>query len=145
MPLDGEYIPSTWDFVADQVRDYEASDGREANTLDGKPIVVLTTVGRKSGALRKAALMRIERDGKYVVVASMGGAPKHPVWYLNLVENPRVTLQDGATVIEANARTLSSDERIDWWPTMVEAWPPFDEYQAKTDREIPVVIIEPIS
>lgn len=145
MTADANYAPSPIGFVADQVRDYEASGGAEGNEMMGKPIVILTTTGRHSGKLRKSPLMRVERDGQYVVVASMGGAPKHPTWYLNLVANPRVTLQDGAKTFEAKARTLTGDERADWWPTMVEAWPAYEDYQKKTDREIPVVLLEPIN
>jgi deazaflavin-dependent oxidoreductase (nitroreductase family) len=139
-----DYAASPVDFVAQQVRDYEASDGTENNTMGDAPIVILTTTGRHSGKLRKTPLMRVEHDGRYVVVASLGGAPKHPVWYLNLVANPRVSLQDGATKFEANARPATAEERAEWWPHMTAAWPAYDQYQASTDREIPVVILDPI-
>ena len=143
MPLRGEYEPSPSTWVADQVRDFEASGGTEHNTLRGVPIVVLTTRGRRSGKLRKAALMRVEHEGSYVVVASMGGAPTHPVWYLNLLDDPEVTLQDGDRVIDARARTASPEERAEWWPRATAVWPDYDDYQARTEREIPVVIVEP--
>jgi len=143
MGLRGEYEPSPSTWVADQVRDFEASAGTEHNTLRGVPIVVLTTRGRRSGKLRKAALMRVEHEGSYVVVASMGGAPTHPVWYLNLLDDPEVTLQDGDRVIDARARTASPEERAEWWPRATAVWPDYDDYQARTEREIPVVIVEP--
>jgi len=141
----GEYRPSPWDWVADQVRAYEATGGREGGTLEGQPVVILTTRGRRSGAVRKSALMRVEHDGRYVVVASMGGAPTHPVWYLNIVADPRVTLQDGDSVMELRARTATPEERAEWWPRATAAWPAYDEYQTKTDREIPVVVLEPVT
>jgi F420H(2)-dependent quinone reductase len=143
MPLQGEYQPSAWPPVADQVALYEATDGTEGGTLEGKPVVILTTRGRKSGAVRKTPLMRVEHEGRYVVVASMGGAPQHPVWYLNLVANPDVTLQDGANVMQLRARTATSAERDEWWPRAASAWPHYDDYEKNTDREIPVVILEP--
>jgi deazaflavin-dependent oxidoreductase (nitroreductase family) len=143
MALEGTYEPSPWSPVADQVALYEATDGKEGDTLEGKPVVILTTKGRKSGGVRKSPLMRVEHDGRYVVVASMGGAPQNPVWYLNLLADPRVTLQDGAQVMDLRARTALPGERELWWPRAVEAWPAYAEYQTKTDREIPVVILEP--
>jgi F420H(2)-dependent quinone reductase len=144
MALEGDYKPSAWGPVAEQVALYEATDGKEGDTLEGKPVVILTTRGRHSGALRKSPLMRVEHDGRYVVVASMGGAPQHPVWYLNLLADPHVTLQDGAEVMELRARTATPEERTQWWPRAAAAWPPYDEYQTKTEREIPVVILEPL-
>jgi deazaflavin-dependent oxidoreductase (nitroreductase family) len=143
MPPDGEYEPSPWDFVAEQVRQYEATDGREGYLLEGKPCVILTTKGRKTGKLRKTPLMRVEHDGKYAVVASLGGNPKHPVWYLNLLADPDVTLQDLGTVVEGRARVVTGDEKKEWWRRAVEAWPSYDDYQASTDREIPVIVVEP--
>ena len=142
MPLEGEYEPSPWEWVSEQVRLYESTGGKEGGTLEGAPCVILTTKGRKSGKLRKSALMRIEHDGVYAVVASMGGAPKHPVWYLNLVANPDVTLQDGATVLDLRARTASSEEKRHWWPRLTAVWPAYSEYQSKTERDIPVVLLE---
>jgi len=144
MPLEGEYRPSPWSPVADQVALYESTDGKEGGTLEGKPVVILTTRGRKSGVLRKTPLMRVEHDGRYVVVASLGGAPQHPVWYLNLVGDPRVTLRDGADVMELRARAATPEERKTWWTRAAAAWPAYDEYQKNTEREIPVVILEPV-
>ena len=145
MALAGEYEPSPWDAVADQVRQYEASGGKEGGTLEGKPVVILTTRGRHSGKLRKAALMRVEDDGRYAVVASMGGAPTHPVWFLNLEADPNVTLQDGAKVMDMRAHTATGDEKREWWAHATEVWPAYDTYQTRTDREIPIVVLEPVS
>ena len=144
MPLEGKYVPSAWPPIAEQVALYEATDGNEGDTLEGKPVVILTTRGRKSGDVRKTPLMRVEYDGRYVVVASMGGAPHHPVWYLNLLADPHVTLQDGVEVSDLRARTALPEERALWWPRAVAAWPPYEEYQRNTEREIPVVILEPL-
>src|SRR5690606_24891908 len=121
---------------------YEASGGVDGGDLEGKPCVILTTRGRKTGKLRKTPLMRVEYGGTYVVVASMGGAPQHPQWYLNLVAHPDVTLQDGPDVFDCVARTANAEERAQWWPHAVAVWPAYDDYQAATDREIPVVILE---
>jgi deazaflavin-dependent oxidoreductase (nitroreductase family) len=143
MPLGGEYEPSPHDFVAQQVAQYEATGGKEGAVLQGKPTVILTTRGRKSGKLRKTPLMRVEHDGDYAVVASMGGAPRHPVWYLNLLEHPEVTLQDGERVLDLLARPATPEEKAAWWPRAVEAWPDYASYQARTERDIPVVIFEP--
>jgi deazaflavin-dependent oxidoreductase (nitroreductase family) len=123
---------------------YEATDGKEGDTLEGKPVIILSTRGRNTGDVRKTPLMRVEHDGRYVVVASMGGAPQHPVWYLNLVADPHVTLQDGAEVTDLRARTATPEERALWWPRAAEAWPPYLDYQKNTEREIPVVILEPV-
>jgi deazaflavin-dependent oxidoreductase (nitroreductase family) len=144
MPLEGNYVPSAWPPIADQVALYEATDGKEGDTLDGKPVIILSTRGRKTGDIRKTPLMRVEHDGRYVVVASMGGAPQHPVWYLNLVADPHVALQDGAEVTDLRARTANAEERALWWPRAAAAWPPYTDYQKNTDREIPVVILEPV-
>jgi F420H(2)-dependent quinone reductase len=141
--LEDEYEPSPWEAVAEQVRQYEASGGKEGGTLEGKPVVILTTRGRRSGKVRKAALMRVEHDGRYAVVASLGGAPKHPVWFLNVEADPNVTLQDGASVMNMRARVAAGDEKREWWKRATEVWPHYDEYQSKTDREIPIVILEP--
>ncbi len=143
MPLEGEYEPSPWDFVADQVRQYEESGGKEGTLLEGKPCVILTTRGRRTGKLRKTPLMRVEHDGKYAVVASLGGNPKHPVWYFNILGDPNVTLQDGARVMDLTAREVEGDEKSEWWGYAVEAWPSYDEYRSKTDRQIPVIVLEP--
>src|SRR5438270_12790095 len=143
MPVEGEYEPSSWEWVSDQVREYEASGGQRANTLrdTGLPVIIVTTRGNKSGKVRKMALMRVEHDGDYALVASMGGAPKNPVWYYNLQANPdEVTIQDGADRFEAEVRELSGDERSVWWKRAVAAYPPYAEYQTRTDRQIPVFI-----
>jgi F420H(2)-dependent quinone reductase len=145
MPLDGEYEPSPEQWVRDQVATYEATDGREANTLrdTGLPVVIFTTRGRKSGRLRKMALMKVEHDGAYALVASKGGAPEHPVWYLNLKADPdALMVQDGADRWDATARELSGDERREWWDRAVAAYPPYGEYQTRTDRQIPVLLAE---
>ncbi len=145
MPLTGEYEPSPWDWVSEQVQQYEATGGEEGGTLEGAPCVILTTKGRKTGKLRKTPLMRIEHDGVYAVVASLGGAPQHPVWYLNLVANPDVTLQDGDKVLDFRARTATPEEKRHWWPRLTAVWPPYSEYQSKTERDIPVVLLETAS
>jgi deazaflavin-dependent oxidoreductase (nitroreductase family) len=143
MDTTDDYRPSAFDFVVDQVRQYEETGGREGGTLEGKPVVILTTRGRRTGAVRKTPLMRVEHDGRYVVVASMGGSPQHPVWYLNLVADPVVKLQDGDLVMDLRARTATAEERRQWWPLATAAWPAYDTYQGNTEREIPVVILEP--
>jgi deazaflavin-dependent oxidoreductase (nitroreductase family) len=142
MPLTGEYEPSPWEPIAEQVRLYESTGGKEGGTLEGAPCVILTTKGRKSGKLRKSPLIRIEHDGVYAVVASLGGADHHPVWYLNLVANPEVTLQDGDRVFDFTARTATTHEKRHWWPRLTAAWPPYDKYQSSTERDIPVVLLE---
>jgi len=145
MPLEGDYEPSPWDVVADQVRQYEETGGREGTTLEGKPCIILTSRGRKTGKLRKTPLMRVEHDGVYAVVASLGGAPQHPVWYHNLVADPNVTLQDGPQVFDLRAREVTGDEKAEWWARAVDAWPDYDKYQASTDRVIPLFVLEPSS
>ena len=143
MALDGEYEPSPWEWVRDQVEAYERSGGREANTfLDtGLPVIIVTTRGNKSGKLRKTPLMRVEHDGEYVLVASQGGAPKNPVWYHNLKADPEaVTIQDGPDPFDVRVRQVSGDERAAWWERAVAAYPPYAEYQTRTDREIPVFV-----
>lgn len=142
MPLVGEYAPSTADWARKQVDLYESSGGTEGTTLHGRPVVVLTSVGAKSGKLRKTALMRVEHDGQYAVVASLGGAPQHPVWYFNLQAEPHVELQDGPEKHDYLARELTGQERDLWWDRAVEAFPPYADYQTKTDRKIPVFLLE---
>jgi len=142
MPLEGEYAPSTAEWARTQAEAYEASGGTEAPDLRGMPIIVLTSVGAKSGMLRKTALMRVEHDGEYAVVASQGGAPKHPVWYWNLTKNPHVELQDGAVKHDYLARELSGNEKAIWWERAVAAYPPYADYQVKTERQIPVFVLE---
>ena len=143
MAIEGQYEPSPLKFAADQVKVYEESGGREGTTLQGKPVVIVTSKGRRSGNVRKTPLMRVEHDGSYAVVASMGGAPRHPVWYFNLVANPDVTVQDGPDIYEMRARELEGDEKREWWKRAVAAWPAYDDYQAKTERAIPVFVLEP--
>jgi deazaflavin-dependent oxidoreductase (nitroreductase family) len=142
-PVEDTYEPSPWKWVVDQVGLYEATGGSEGGTLEGKPVVILTTKGRRTGNIRKTPLMRIEHDGSYGVVASMGGAPKHPVWYHNVVADPSVTLQDGPLVRRMRAHEADGDEKALWWARAVEAWPPYDEYQARTERVIPLIVLEP--
>ena len=144
MPLQGEYEPSPADYVRDQVETYESSGGAEGNTMRGKPVIILTTKGAKSGKIRKTPLMRVEHDGSYAVVASKGGAHAHPVWYHNIVANPDVELQDGPDRRDYLAHEATGDEKAQWWDRAVEAWPDYAEYQKKTDREIPLFVLEPI-
>ncbi|MFF7211931.1 nitroreductase family deazaflavin-dependent oxidoreductase [Streptomyces sp. NPDC008238] len=143
MPLVGEYQPSPEQWVRDQVELYEGSGGTDGTTLRGRPVIVLTTLGARSGRIRKTPLMRVEHDGRYAVVASKGGAPRHPVWYHNLVADPRVELQDGPVRQDMTAREVTGEERTRWWDRAVEAWPDYAEYQKNTDREIPVFVLEP--
>lgn len=146
MTLQGTYVPSKAAWVRDQVAAFEASDGAEANTLldTGDPIVVITSVGSKSGNLRKNPVMRVERDGVYVAVASKGGAPDQPEWYYNFLAHPEVDLQDGPVKKSYRARVAEGTERADWWAYAVSTWPTYGVYQTKTDREIPVFLLEPI-
>ena len=141
MPLEGEYAPSTADWARTQAELFEATDGVKGADLRGMPIIVLTSVGAKSGRLRKTALMRVEHEGEYAVVASLGGAPKNPVWYFNLVKNPDVELQDGAVKADYRAREVTGDEKAVWWERAVAAYPPYADYQAETDRQIPVFVL----
>ncbi|MFC4553962.1 nitroreductase family deazaflavin-dependent oxidoreductase [Georgenia faecalis] len=143
MPLHGEYAPSPFKRARTQAEEYEASDGARANTLAGYPIVVLTTVGARTGKIRKTPLMRVEYGGEYAVVASLGGAPVHPVWYHNLVAHPEATLQDGARRVDVVARELSGEEREVWWERAVAAYPPYADYALKTTRLIPVFLLTP--
>ena len=142
MTFEGEYAPSPWEWVRDQVELFERTGGREGGTLQGQPIVVLTTRGRRSGQLRKSPLMRVEHDGAYALVASKGGSPAHPEWYHNLRADPTaVTLQDGPEPFDVDIRELSDGaERDEWWARSVAAYPPYAEYQEKTDRLIPIFV-----
>ncbi|MGW7293627.1 nitroreductase family deazaflavin-dependent oxidoreductase [Streptomyces xiamenensis] len=155
MPLTGEYEPSTSKLVRDQVELYESSGGTRGTTLaelvgsdDERrrdlPVIILTTLGAKSGRIRKSPLMRVEHDGRYAVVASLGGAPKHPVWYHNVVADPRVELQDGPVRQDMVAREVTGEEKDVWWARAVEAYPDYADYQEKTDRVIPVFVLEPV-
>ncbi|MEU6273827.1 nitroreductase family deazaflavin-dependent oxidoreductase [Streptomyces populi] len=145
MPLEGEYEPSPTQWVRDQVELYESSGGTEGTTLmdTGLPVIILTTRGAKSGKIRKTPLMRVEHDGRYAVVASLGGAPKHPVWYHNVTSDPHVELQDGPERREFTAREITGEEKAEWWERAVAAYPPYADYQKKTDRVIPVFVLEP--
>ena len=144
MPLTGEYEPSTAAWARKQAELYEATNAQEGGDLRGRPVIVLTSVGAKTGKLRKTALMRVEHEGAYAVVASLGGAPKNPVWYYNLKKNPHVELQDGATKRDYMAREVTADEKALWWARAVEAFPDYANYQAKTDRQIPVFVLESV-
>jgi deazaflavin-dependent oxidoreductase (nitroreductase family) len=143
-PLDGEYAPSTSEWARRQAERYEATGGREANDLHGRPVVILTSVGATTGKLRKTALMRVEHEGVYAVVASLGGAPRHPVWYWNLTKHPHVELQDLAEKHDYLAREVTGEEKALWWERAVATWPAYASYQTKTDREIPVFVLERI-
>ena len=145
MPLTGEYEPSKKKWVRDQVERYEATGGREANTLrdTGLPVAIFTTRGAKSGKVRKLALMRVEHGGAYAMVASQGGAPKHPGWYYNVTAHPdELMVQDGPEPFDALARELKGAERQEWWDRAVAAYPPYADYQRRTDRVIPVLLAE---
>ncbi len=138
----GEYGPSTWGWVAEQAHDYEESAGAKANTLrdTGMPVIVMTTIGHRSGLVRKVPLMRVERDGEYAIVASKGGAPENPGWYHNLMADPEVLIQDGAEPFATTVRMVSGEERARWWELAVQVYPPYAEYQEKTGREIPLFV-----
>jgi F420H(2)-dependent quinone reductase len=142
MPLTGEYEPSTSRWSRRQTERYEATNGAKSGNLRGRPVIVLTSVGAKTGKLRKTPLMRVEHEGVYAVVASLGGAPTHPVWFYNLKANPHVELQDGATKRDYVAREVIGEEKTLWWDRAVETWPDYAKYQKKTDRQIPVFVLE---
>jgi F420H(2)-dependent quinone reductase len=143
MPLTGEYEPSPSDFARNQVEQYEASGGTEGTSMLDLPVIIVTTVGVKSGKLRKVPLMRVEHEGEYAAVASMGGAPTNPVWYSNLKADPNVELQDGPVKQDYLAHEAAGDERSQWWERAVAAYPPYAEYQTKTDRQIPIFVLSP--
>jgi deazaflavin-dependent oxidoreductase (nitroreductase family) len=146
MSLEGEYVASPSQWVRDQVAEYESSGGQQANTLadTGLPVIIVTTRGNKSGKVRKTPLMRVEHDGEYLLVASQGGAPTHPVWYYNLTADPdAVTIQDGPAPFDAHVRELTGEERATWWQRAVAAFPPYADYQVKTERLIPVFLATP--
>ena len=144
MPLTGEYEPSTSDWARENAELYMQSGGTQGIEMKGKPVILLTTVGAKSGKLRKTPLMRVAHDGEYAVVASLGGAPKNPVWYYNIAAHPRVDLQDGTVHGDYDAREVFGDEKALWWRRAVEVWPDYADYQRNTDREIPVFVLTPI-
>ncbi|MGX1774548.1 nitroreductase family deazaflavin-dependent oxidoreductase [Nocardia brasiliensis] len=143
MPLTGDYAPSTSDWAREQAEKYENSGGTTATTLQGQPVILLTTKGAKTGKLRKTPLMRVEHDGEYAVVASLGGAPKHPVWYYNIKAEPHVELRDGEVNKDYTAREVFGEERQLWWDRATEVWPDYIEYTKKTDRVIPVFVLTP--
>ncbi len=145
MPLEGEYEPGVAEWARVQAEKFEQTEGAEANELKGRPIIVLTNRGAKSGKLRKTALMRVEHDGAYAVVASKGGAERHPTWYWNLKAHPHVELQDGAVKKDYEARELTPGaERDAWWERAITAWPDYARYQTLTDRLIPVFVLTPV-
>ena len=144
MPLHGDYEPSTSSWSRKQTELYESTNGEQGGDLRGRPVIVLTSVGARTGKLRKTALMRVEHDGIYAVVASLGGAPKHPVWYYNLKKNPHVELQDGPTKLDYTAREVTGDEKAVWWERAVATWPDYAKYQTRTERQIPVFVLEPV-
>jgi deazaflavin-dependent oxidoreductase (nitroreductase family) len=143
MPLTGDYEPGTSAWSRKQTERYERTNGEEGGDLRGRPVIVLTSVGAKTGKLRKIALMRVEHDGVYAVVASLGGSAHNPDWYHNLKKNPHVELQDRATKRDYTAREVSGDEKAVWWERAVKVWPDYATYQRKTKREIPVFVLEP--
>ncbi|MEW2527978.1 nitroreductase family deazaflavin-dependent oxidoreductase [Streptomyces sp. NPDC047071] len=147
MPLAGEYGPSPEQWVREQVELYESSGGTRGTTLrdTGLPVVILTMRGAKSGKIRKVPVMRVEHEGRYAAVASKGGFPRHPVWYFNLTSDPHVELQDGGVRQGMTAREVTRDEKAEWWERAVVAYPPYTEYQEKTDRVIPVFVLEPLA
>jgi len=144
MPLTGDYEPSTFDWARENAEEYMESGGTKGTEMKGRPVVLLTTIGAKTGKIRKTPLMRVEHEGEYAVVASLGGAPKHPVWYHNLKANPRVELQDGANSADYDAHEVFGDEKAIWWERAVATWPDYADYQAKTDRQIPVFVLTPV-
>jgi deazaflavin-dependent oxidoreductase (nitroreductase family) len=145
MPLQGEYAPSSAEWVRKQVEEIESSGGTQGTVLRGVPVIVVTSMGSGSGKLRKNPVMRVEHEGKYAAVASKGGAPEHPAWYHNLAEHSLVEVQDATAKGDFTARELSGDERAQWWDRAVAVWPDYADYQTKTDREIPVFVLEPVS
>ena len=145
MSLNGEYVPSPAQWVRDQVEEYEGSGGTAGTTMRGMPVIIVTTRGAKSGKLRKVPLMRVEHDGEYAAVASLGGAPKNPVWYFNLVANPQVEVRDGCVVQAMTAREVTGEQKAIWWARCVAAFPDYADYQVKTEREIPVFVLTPTS
>jgi F420H(2)-dependent quinone reductase len=145
MPLHGEYEPSPAKWVRDQVELYESSGGTEGTTLHGRPVVILTMVGRHSAKIRKAALMRVEYDGRYAIVASLGGSAENPLWYANVLAHPKVQLQDGPNKWDMIAREVTGAEKALWWERSVAAFPQYADYQTKTDRDIPVFVLEPVA
>ena len=147
MPLTGEYVPSPEKWVRDQVELYERSGGTEGTTLrdTGLPVVVVTSLGARSGKIRKTPLMRVEHQGAYALVASQGGAPEHPTWYHNVTKHPLIELQDGPVRQDMTVREVTGEEKAIWWERAVAAFPNYAEYQRRTDREIPLLVAEPVA
>jgi deazaflavin-dependent oxidoreductase (nitroreductase family) len=145
MPLQGEYAPSSSEWVRKQVDEIESSGGSRGTELQGVPVIIITSMGAGSGKLRKNPVMRVEHDGSYAAVASKGGAPEHPAWYRNLVDHPLVEVQDAAHRGDYSAREVTGDEREQWWRRAVEVWPAYADYETKTDRQIPVFVLEPVA
>jgi deazaflavin-dependent oxidoreductase (nitroreductase family) len=145
MPIQGEYAPSTSDWARKQAEAFEASNGTKSNELRGMPVIVVTSIGAKSGKVRKTPLMRVEHNGEYAAVASLGGAPRNPVWYYNLKKNPQVELQDRTVKKDYVAREVTGEERDIWWERAVAAYPDYADYQKKTDRIIPIFVLSPVS
>ena len=145
MPLTGDYEPSTLDWARENAEVIMESGGTKGTELNGRRVILLTTIGAKTGKIRKTPLMRVEHDGRYAIVASLGGAPKHPVWYYNVTANPRVELQDGTVSGDYEAREAFGDEKAQWWERAVAAYPDYADYQTKTDRQIPVFVLSPVN
>ncbi|HTW21391.1 MAG TPA: nitroreductase family deazaflavin-dependent oxidoreductase [Mycobacteriales bacterium] len=143
MPLDGEYEPSSAEWVRNQVEKIESSGGKEGTTLRGMPVIIVTSRGAHSGKLRKNPVMRVEHDGRYAAVASQGGAPANPTWYHNLIADPHVEVQDGTVKQDMVAREIFGEEKAEWWERAVAAYPDYADYQKRTEREIPVFVLEP--
>jgi len=144
MPLTGEYAPSPSKWVREQVDLYESSGGTKGTTMREMPVVVVTSLGARSGKIRKTPLMRVEHYGRYALVASQGGAPDNPTWYYNLVNHPQVEIQDGPVRQDMTVRILDGEEKAVWWQRCVAAFPDYADYQEKTDRQIPVFVAEPV-
>lgn len=145
MPLSGEYEPSTSDWARENAEEYMASGGTTGTELKGRPVILLTTTGAKTGKIRKTPLMRVEHNGEYAIVASLGGAPKNPVWYYNVKANPHVELQDGTVCGDYRAREVFGEEKATWWARALQTWPDYAEYQTKTARQIPVFVLTPVN
>jgi F420H(2)-dependent quinone reductase len=145
MPLEGEYEVSPTDWVREQTEKIFETGTTESVDIKGRPVILLTTRGAKTGKLRKVPLMRVEHEGRYAIVASLGGAPKNPVWYYNVKADPHVELQDGTTSRDYRAREVTGEEKATWWKRAVEAFPDYADYQKKTTRQIPVFVLEPIA
>lgn len=145
MTLQGDYVPSPNAWVREQVELYESTGGAEGSTLRGVPVVIITSVGAKSGKVRKTPVMRVEHEGRYAAVASQGGDPKHPTWYFNLLANPRIEVQDGPEPRPYVAREVGGAEKATWWQRARAVWPAYADYQQRTEREIPVFVLEPVT